>query len=197
MLALTDVRSDSWHRMYNAINADRTHHISYIVYHKYVKRMSLFHLKSLCKVILLSYHFLSPLGGRWDDFDIALEAHHDIIEAQKSVLKTYLEEEEIAINVDIDKFAAKWKQLKPSDTSLSASSGGNGAKASGGAANGAFDAQSIQKIFDSLDDWKAQFAVLEARTVKHSEGRAAFNMSPGKQTMSSLYTCYRACKVAL
>lgn len=135
---------------------------------------------------MLSYHFLSPLGGRWDDFDIALEAHHDIIEAQKSVLKTYLEEEEIAINVDIDKFAAKWKQLKPSDSSLSTTSGGNGAKAS----NGAFDAQSIQKIFDSLDDWKAQFAVLEARTVKHSEGRAAFNMSPGKQAMSILCTCF-------
>lgn len=98
-------------------------------------------------------------GGRWDDFDIAMEAHNDIIEAQKEVLKAYLEEEETTINGDVGKFASKWKQLKPSDTK-------------------SWDPKDIQKIFDSLDDWKRQFADLEGKTRKHVEGRLAFGMSP-------------------
>jgi hypothetical protein len=31
------------------------------------------------------------------------------------VLKGSLEEEEINLNVDIDKFASRWRQLKPTD----------------------------------------------------------------------------------
>jgi dynein heavy chain 2 len=100
-------------------------------------------------------------GGRWDDFDIAMEAHNDIIEQQKEVLKTFLEEEEVTINVEIDKFASKWKQLKPSDTK-------------------SWDPKDIQKIFDSLDDWKKQFAVLETRTTKHIDGRLAFGMQSAR-----------------
>lgn len=100
-------------------------------------------------------------GGRWDDFDIAMEAHNDIIEQQKEVLKTFLEEEEVTINVEIDKFASKWKQLKPSDTK-------------------SWDPKDIQKIFDSLDDWKQQFSVLEVRTTKHVEGRLAFGMQSAR-----------------
>jgi hypothetical protein len=42
-------------------------------------------------------------GGRWDDFEIALEAYNDIIEGQKEVLKSTLDDEEIQINVDIDR----------------------------------------------------------------------------------------------
>ena len=100
-------------------------------------------------------------GGRWDDFDIAMEAHNDIIEAQKEVLRGFLEEEEIAINVDIEKFSTKWKQLKPTDTK-------------------SWDPKDLQKVFDALDDWKRQFADIEARTAKHADARIAFGMKSGR-----------------
>jgi dynein heavy chain 2 len=96
-------------------------------------------------------------GGRWDDFEIALEAYNDIIEGQKEVLKGFLEEEEIIINVDVEKFGNKWRQLKPTDTK-------------------SWDPKDIQKVFDSLDDWKEQFASLQGRTTKHAEARVAFGM---------------------
>lgn len=97
-------------------------------------------------------------GGRWDDFEVALEAHNDIIEAQKEVLKSHLEEEEVNINMDIQKFSSKWRQLKPTDSK-------------------SWDPADIQKVFDSLDDWRKQFADLEARTNKHADSRQAFGMS--------------------
>jgi dynein heavy chain 2 len=100
-------------------------------------------------------------GGRWDDFEIALEAYNDIIEGQKEVLKGFLEEEEITINVDIEKFGNKWRQLKPTDTK-------------------SWDPKDIQKVFDSLDDWKEQFASLLGRTTKHSEARVAFGMKSAR-----------------
>jgi dynein heavy chain 2 len=96
-------------------------------------------------------------GSRWDDFEVSLEAHNDIIEAQKEVLKTFLEEEEMNLNIEIEKFFSKWKQLKPSD-------------------NKSWDYKDIQRVFDSLDDWKKQFSELEARTAKHFEARVNFNM---------------------
>lgn len=96
-------------------------------------------------------------GGRWDDFEIALEAYNDIIEGQKEVLKGFLEEEEITINVDVEKFGNKWRQLKPTDTK-------------------SWDPKDIQKVFDSLDDWKEQFTELQGRTTKHADARVAFGM---------------------
>ena len=100
-------------------------------------------------------------GGRWDDFEIALEAYNDIIEGQKEVLKGFLEEEEITINVDVEKFGNKWRQLKPTDTK-------------------SWDPKDIQKVFDSLDDWKEQFTELIGRTTKHAEARVAFGMKTAR-----------------
>jgi dynein heavy chain 2 len=96
-------------------------------------------------------------GGRWDDLEIGLEAFNDIIEGQKEILKGTLEEQEITINIDIEKFANKWRQLKPSDVK-------------------SWDTKDIQKIFDSLDDWKKQFNDLLGATVKHTEARVTFGM---------------------
>ena len=54
-------------------------------------------------------------GGRWDDFDIALEAFNDMVEEQKESLKGSLEEDVVNLNVNIDKFGNRWRQLKPGE----------------------------------------------------------------------------------
>ena len=54
-------------------------------------------------------------GGRWDNFDVAMEAFNDIIEEQKEAMKSVLEESAITLNANIDKFGDRWKALKPSE----------------------------------------------------------------------------------
>ena len=111
--------------------------------------------------ITLKMSNLDGEGGRWDNFDIALEAYNDVIEGQKEILKSFLEEEEIIINIDIDKFYNKWRQLKPTNTK-------------------SWEINDIQIIFDTLNDWKEQFLLLNNRTIKHTEARISFNMKNPK-----------------
>ena len=96
-------------------------------------------------------------GGRWDTFEVSLGSYNEVIEGQKEVLKGFLEEEEMNINVDIERFGNKWRQLKPTDSK-------------------SWDPKDLQAVFDALDDWKAQFASITARTSKHTEARSAFGM---------------------
>eukprot|EP01035_Chromulina_nebulosa_P017590 gene17590-23160_t len=98
-------------------------------------------------------------GGRWDDFDIALEAFNDMIEQQKEVLKVTLEDQTISLNESITKFKARWLQLKPSADGMN------------------FEYKVIQKIFNQLDDWKNQFSGLENQSVQLTESCAMFGMT--------------------
>ena len=59
---------------------------------------------------------LNGEGGRWDDFDIAHEAFNDMVEEQKEALKGTLEEDVVGLNVSIDKFGNRWRQLKPTES---------------------------------------------------------------------------------
>jgi dynein heavy chain 2, cytosolic len=96
-------------------------------------------------------------GGRWDDFDIALEAFNDMVEEQKEALKGTLEDDVTALNMSIDKFGNRWKQLKPSDVK-------------------SWEYSDIQKIFDTLGDWKRQFADLELSSTTLKENCVTFGL---------------------
>lgn len=96
-------------------------------------------------------------GGRWDDFDIGLEAFNDMIEEQKEALKGTLDEDVINVNKDVDRFASKWRQAKPSEVK-----------------DWSFDA--VQKIFDSLEDWKTQLDDLQQKATSLEESCLTFAM---------------------
>ena len=96
-------------------------------------------------------------GGRWDDFDISLEAFNDMIEEQKENLKGGIDEEVTTLNMNIDKFNNRWKQLKPTEMK-------------------SWEYSEILKIFDSLIDWKKQFADLESNSVTLTENCATFGL---------------------
>ena len=97
-------------------------------------------------------------GGRWDDFDIALEAFNDMIEEQKEALKGTLEEDVTTLNMNIDKFGNRWRQLKPSDVK-------------------SWDYADVQKVFDALADWKKQFAELQEQADGLTENCVAFGLA--------------------
>jgi len=98
-------------------------------------------------------------GGRWDDFDIALEAFNDMIEEQREALKLTIEDEIVTLNENIEKFGSRWRQLKPGGEVKS------------------FDMNNVQKIFDSLEDWKQQFQDLEKSAAKLNECCQTFALS--------------------
>lgn len=83
-------------------------------------------------------------GGRWDDFDIMLEAFNDMVEEQKEALKGSLEEDVVNLNVNIDKFGNRWRQLKPGEVK-------------------SWEYADVQRVFESLEDWKKQFNDLQVR----------------------------------
>ena len=97
-------------------------------------------------------------GGRWDDFDIALEAYNDMVEEQKEAMKSVLEEEVGTLNANIDRFANKWNQLKPTEVK-------------------SWELSEVQKIFDSLNDWKKQFSDLQESVDKLVDSSALFGLT--------------------
>lgn len=97
-------------------------------------------------------------GGRWDDFDISLEAFNDMVEEQKEALKGTLEEDVTNLNMSIDKFGKRWKQLKPTDIK-------------------SWEYSEIQKVFESLGDWKKQFSELESSSITLSENCLTFGLA--------------------
>jgi dynein heavy chain 2 len=97
-------------------------------------------------------------GGRWDDFDIGMEAFNDMIEEQKEALKGTLEEDTITLNQQIDKFGNRWRQLKPTEVN-------------------SWEYSEIERIFAALEDWKTQFAELELQANTLTDNMVTFGMT--------------------
>jgi dynein heavy chain 2 len=113
-------------------------------------------------------------GSRWYEFDISLEAFNDMIEEQKELLKSTLEEEIVNLNVTIDKFGSRWKQLKPDGESITN-----------------WEDKVLQEIFLSLENWKEQFNALETSISTLIENCLAFNMpKPRFEGYDALYEDY-------
>jgi len=96
-------------------------------------------------------------GGRWDDFDIASEAFNDMIEEQKEALKGVLEEETITLNVNIDKFGSRWRQLKPTEIK-------------------SWEYSEVIRVFEALDDWRKQFDELQKQATTLTDNMITFGM---------------------
>jgi dynein heavy chain 2 len=86
-------------------------------------------------------------GGRWDDFDVGMEAFNFMIEDQKEEARGILEEEVVSLNKEIDKMGAQWKQLKPGDVTN-------------------FELSAVNDVFKSLDDWKKTFTGVYETSIK-------------------------------
>jgi dynein heavy chain 2 len=96
-------------------------------------------------------------GGRWDEFDINLEAFNDLIEGAKDRLKGTLDENVVTLNMSIDKFGNRWRQLKPGDVKN-------------------WEYSEVKKIFAALEDWKQQFQELSKNAENLIESCMTFGM---------------------
>ena len=96
-------------------------------------------------------------GGRWDDFDIGMEAFNFMIEDQKEEAKSVLEEDVVSLNKDIDKIGSQWRQLKPS-----------GVKS--------YEMSVVSAVFESLEEWKKQFEAIQETAAKLAESCISFDI---------------------
>ena len=96
-------------------------------------------------------------GGRWDDFDIGMEAFNFMIEDQKEEAKAVLEDEVVGLNKEIDKLGSQWKQLKPTGIKT-------------------YELSAVTEVFESLEEWKSQFSAIQERANKLTESCSSFGI---------------------
>ncbi|KAL3878520.1 hypothetical protein ACJMK2_030860 [Sinanodonta woodiana] len=61
---------------------------------------------------------LNQLQGRWDKFELMMESHQLMVKEQVEVMKSNVESRIKSFRQELEKFAARWHQLKPGDESL-------------------------------------------------------------------------------
>lgn len=88
---------------------------------------------------------LAALPGRWETFEIALEAFNDMVEEQQQALKGELEQHIVECNVEVDRFKERWHALKPRGLER-------------------WDDESVQGVLHTLQDWREQFDGIKERT---------------------------------
>ncbi|KAJ1446203.1 dynein heavy chain and region D6 of dynein motor-domain-containing protein [Pelagophyceae sp. CCMP2097] len=112
-------------------------------------------------------HKAAGLDGRWVQFDEQMEAFHEMIEIQKESLKARLEEAVMEHNQAIDKFADRWRALKPQAPAQGADDA---------AARAFWGAEAVAKTFSDLDGWKSQVDEFKLRADELVENYVSFNM---------------------
>ncbi|XP_012944204.1 cytoplasmic dynein 2 heavy chain 1 [Aplysia californica] len=61
---------------------------------------------------------LTQLQSRWDKFEIMMESHQLMVKEQVEVMKSNVQSRVKAFEQEVDKFTARWHQLKPGDDAL-------------------------------------------------------------------------------
>ncbi|XP_067663541.1 cytoplasmic dynein 2 heavy chain 1-like isoform X1 [Haliotis asinina] len=61
---------------------------------------------------------LSQLQGRWDKFELMMESHQLMVKEQVEVMKSNVDSRVKAFQQEVEKFSARWHQLKPGDDAL-------------------------------------------------------------------------------
>ncbi|OWF37256.1 Cytoplasmic dynein 2 heavy chain 1 [Mizuhopecten yessoensis] len=61
---------------------------------------------------------LNQLQGFWDKFELMMESHQLMVKEQVDVMKSNVDSRVKAFTQEVEKFAARWHQLKPGDDAL-------------------------------------------------------------------------------
>ncbi|XP_070553238.1 cytoplasmic dynein 2 heavy chain 1-like isoform X2 [Ptychodera flava] len=87
---------------------------------------------------------ISQLQARWDKFELMMESHELMVKEQVEVMKSNVTSRVQAFEQDLDKFSARWHQLKPSDDLLDSG-----------------DKEGCMKAVSSIKEKRAEFDELE------------------------------------
>ncbi|XP_028817493.1 cytoplasmic dynein 2 heavy chain 1 isoform X3 [Denticeps clupeoides] len=102
---------------------------------------------------------LSTLRAKWDKFELMMESHQLMIKDQVEVLRSNTESQILAYERELEKFRARWDQLKPSHDIVESG-----------------DQEALQKCVQIIKDKKAEFQELEATRKKLIDECQHFNL---------------------
>jgi dynein heavy chain 2 len=101
---------------------------------------------------------LSQIPSKWENFEIALEAFNEMIEEQRENLKGEIEAKVIECNQEIEKFEQRWNALKPVEVA-------------------SWEDEVIQKVHESMLEWREQLNELMGRSKTLVENCTTFQMT--------------------
>nr|XP_023648221.1 cytoplasmic dynein 2 heavy chain 1 isoform X1 [Paramormyrops kingsleyae]XP_023648222.1 cytoplasmic dynein 2 heavy chain 1 isoform X1 [Paramormyrops kingsleyae] len=104
---------------------------------------------------------IGALRAKWDKFELMMESHQLMIREQVEVMKSNVQTRIQAYQQDLEKFRARWDQLKPSDDVIES---GN--------------LEALEKCVQTIKDKKAEFDELETTRKKLIEDCCSFNLDP-------------------
>eukprot|EP00605_Chrysophyceae_sp_TOSAG23-4_P002934 GSChrysophyteH1.ASY1.ANO1.3229.1 assembled CDS len=99
-------------------------------------------------------HSVEEIGNakkQWKEID----TNKDSMKAK--TLKSTLEEETVTLNVNIDKFGSRWRQLKPTEIK-------------------SWEYSEVLRVFDALEDWRKQFDELQTQATTLTDNMVTFGM---------------------
>ncbi|XP_059389920.1 dynein cytoplasmic 2 heavy chain 1 isoform X1 [Carassius carassius] len=104
---------------------------------------------------------ISSLRARWDKFELMMESHQLMIKEQVEVMKGNVESRVQVYLQDLQKFRARWDQLKPGHDIIESG-----------------DHETLQRCVQNIHDRRAEFSELENTRKKLMEDCEHFNLSP-------------------
>uniref|UniRef100_A0A672SSD2 Dynein cytoplasmic 2 heavy chain 1 n=1 Tax=Sinocyclocheilus grahami TaxID=75366 RepID=A0A672SSD2_SINGR len=103
---------------------------------------------------------ISSLRARWDKFELMMESHQLMIKEQVEVMKGNVESQVQVYLQDLQKFRARWDQLKPGHDIIESG-----------------DHETLQRCVQNIRDRRAEFGELENTRKKLMEDCEHFNLS--------------------
>ncbi|KAL1260293.1 hypothetical protein QQF64_008120, partial [Cirrhinus molitorella] len=104
---------------------------------------------------------ISSLRAKWDKFELMMESHQLMIKEQVEVMKGNVESRVQVYLQDLQKFRARWDQLKPGHDIIESG-----------------DHETLQRCVQNIRDRRAEFDELENTRKKLMEDCEHFNLSP-------------------
>ncbi|KAI1893942.1 hypothetical protein AGOR_G00128840 [Albula goreensis] len=102
---------------------------------------------------------ISTLRAKWDKFELMMESHQLVIKEQVEVMRSNAETQIQAYRQELEKFRARWDQLKPSDDVIESG-----------------DQEALQKCVQTIKEKKAEFEELESTRKKLIEDCRHFDL---------------------
>ncbi|XP_064157010.1 dynein cytoplasmic 2 heavy chain 1 isoform X2 [Anguilla rostrata] len=104
---------------------------------------------------------ISSLRAKWDKFELMMESHQLMIKEQVEVMRSNAETQIQAYLQELEKFRARWDQLKPSSDVIESG-----------------DQEALQKCVQTIKEKKAEFDELESTRKKLIEDCRHFDLAP-------------------
>lgn len=129
---------------------------------------------------------MNELSTRWEKFDVVLEGHAQMLAEQVNVMRANVESRLTAFRLEVDKFAARWHQMKPSRDLMETGSGEEFKKALALVKEKKGEFEALQKERESTERDCEHFGLSTSSAVGEPETPAAATLRELRAAFAAL-----------